>query len=336
MMTNQKDTRLLGNDVPPQFPIGLGLMGMSDFYGPADEKESLKTIHAAMEAGVTLFDTADFYGSGHNEMLLARALSGRREQAFVQVKFGVLRDPNGGFLGGDWRPASIKNALAQSLRRLGTDYIDLYQPARVPHDVPIEDWMGALSECVQAGWVRHIGLSEAGASTIRAAHDIHPITAVQQEWSLMSRSIEDSVLPTCRELGIGVTAYGVLSRGLLSGHVHADTFAARREFRNMAPRFAGANLAQNLSLTAALSSLAGKLGSTAAQLAIAWVLRKGRDVLPLIGARRPDQLSGALGAMEIDLTHEEMARIEAAVPAEAVAGARYDEHGMQLLDSERV
>ncbi|MEM7056081.1 MAG: aldo/keto reductase [Pseudomonadota bacterium] len=331
-----EDVRILSKDVPAQFPIGLGLMGMSDFYGPADEKESLATIYAAMDAGITVFDTADFYGSGHNEMLLARALAGRRDQAFIQVKFGVLRDPTGGFLGGDWRPTSIKNALAQSLRRLGTEYIDLYQPARVPHDVPIEDWMGTLGDCVQAGWIRHIGLSEAGGPTISAANKIHPIAAIQQEWSLMSRSIEQNVLPTCRELGIGVTAYGVLSRGLLSGHIGADTLDGRREFRTMAPRFSGDNLTKNLSLTEALSQLAKAHGCTTAQLAIAWVLKRGRDVVPLIGARRQDQLSETLGALKINLSGEEIAKIEAAVPAEAVAGARYDDNGMQMLDSERV
>ena len=198
--------RPLGKNGPLMSSIGRGCMGMSDFYGPADEKESLATIHAAMEQGITLFDTADFYGSGHNELLVAKALDGKRGQAFVQVKFGVMRDPGGGFLGADYRPAAIKNALAQTLRRLRTDYVDLYQPARVPHDVPVEDWMGTLKECVAAGWVRHIGLSEAGAGTICAAHAIHPITAVQQEWSLMSRSNEESNLPVCRSLGIGVTA----------------------------------------------------------------------------------------------------------------------------------
>ncbi|MEM6663135.1 MAG: aldo/keto reductase [Pseudomonadota bacterium] len=330
-----ENVRHLGNDTPPQFPLGLGLMGMSDFYGPADETESLATIHAALDAGITLFDTADFYGSGHNEMLLARALQGRRDQAFIQVKFGVLRDPAGGFLGGDWRPASIKNALAQSLRRLGTDYIDLYQPARMPHDVPIDDWMGALGDCVQAGWIRHIGLSEAGSSTIQAAHKIHPITGIQQEWSLMSRSIEGAVLPACRDLGIGITAYGVLSRGLLSGQIDANTLAGRREFRTMAPRFSGANLAKNLSLTEALARLARSRGCTTAQLAIAWALHKGPDVLPLIGARRRDHLNEALGALDIQLDADEIAEIEAAVPVSAVAGARYDDHGMQMLDSER-
>jgi pyridoxine 4-dehydrogenase len=334
-MQDDTQNRSLGPNGPTVSPMGLGLMGMSDFYGPADEAESLATIHAAMEQGITLFDTADFYGSGHNEMLLARALKGHRDRAFVQVKFGVLRDPAGGFLGADWRPASIKNALAQTLRRLGTDHVDLYQPARVPRDVPIEDWMGALADCVEAGWVRHVGLSEAGARTIRAAHAIHPITAIQQEWSLMSRSIENDVLPTCRELGIGVTAYGVLSRGLLSGHMTAGAMNGRREFRAVAPRFQGKALEGNLALTAALGRLAEARGCTTAQLAIAWALHRGGDVVPLIGARRRDRLAEAIGALDIHLGPDGLAAIERAVPVDAVKGDRYDPAGMAMLDSER-
>ncbi|MEM9524151.1 MAG: aldo/keto reductase [Pseudomonadota bacterium] len=325
----------LGAHGPEVFPLGLGLMGMSDFYGPADEVESLATIHAAMEAGITVFDTADFYGSGRNELLLARAIAGKRDRAFIQVKFGILRDPAGAFLGAAYHPSSIKNALAQTLRRLGTDYIDLYQPARVPHDVPVEDWMGALSDCVQAGWIRHIGLSEAGVGTIRAAHAIHPITAIQMEWSLMSRSIEETILPACRALGIGVTAYGVLSRGLLSDHITTETMQGRREFRAMQPRFQHDALQRNLSLTKALGHLARRRGATAAQLAIAWALHRGSDVVPLIGARRRDRLNEALGALGICLAADDLAAIETAVPASAVAGRRYDDHGMAMLDSER-
>jgi aryl-alcohol dehydrogenase-like predicted oxidoreductase len=327
-------TRALGRNGPTVSALGLGLMGMSDFYGPADEAESLATIHAAMEAGITLFDTADFYGCGHNEMLLAQAIKGKRERAFIQVKFGVLRDPAGGFVGGAYQPAQIKNALAYTLRRLGTDYVDLYQPARVPHDVPIEDVVGAIAEMVKAGYVRHIGLSEAGASTIRRAYAVHPIAALQIEYSLMSRTLEGEILKTCRELGVGVTAYGVLSRGLLSGHVQADTFAGKRDFRAFAPRFTGDNVMQNKRLVDALAEIASARGVTPAQLAIAWALHRGDDIIPLVGARRRDRLVEALGASTITLNERDLAELEGAIPPHAVAGARYDAHGMAMLDSE--
>jgi aryl-alcohol dehydrogenase-like predicted oxidoreductase len=333
-------TRTLGRDGPAVSALGLGLMGMSDFYGPADRADSLATIHAAMEAGVTVFDTADFYGSGHNELLLAEAIRGRRERAFIMVKTGVLRDPAGGFIGAAYRPEQMMNALAQTLRRLGTDHVDLYQPARVPPDVPVEEWMGALARMVQAGWVRHIGLSEAGSATLRRAHAIHPVSALQIEYSLMSRGIEADILPTCRELGIAVVAYGVLSRGLLSGRVAADSFAGKRDFRALAPRFTGDNAQANLRLVDALHQAARQRGATPAQLAIAWVLAQGAkpqgaDILPLVGARQPQRLAEALGALQLSLTPDDLAAIEAAVPAAAVAGARYDAHGMAMLDSER-
>jgi aryl-alcohol dehydrogenase-like predicted oxidoreductase len=326
-------TRTLGADGPTVSALGLGLMGMSDFYGPADDTQSLATIDAAMEAGITLFDTADFYGCGHNEMLLAQAIKGKRDRAFIQVKTGVLRDPAGGFIGAGYQPAQIKNALAYTLKRLGTDYIDLYQPARVPADVPIEDVVGAIADLVKAGFVRHIGLSEAGASTIRRAHAVHPITALQIEYSLMSRGIEADVLPVCRELGIGVTGYGVLSRGLLSGHVQADTFAGKRDFRAFAPRFTGENATANLKLVDALRAVASAKGATPAQAAIAWALHKGKDIIPLVGARRVDRLDEALGALAITLTDNDVAALEAAIPPDAVAGLRYDAHGMAMLDS---
>ncbi len=327
-------TRQLGADGPTISALGLGLMGMSDFYGPADRSESLATIHAAMEAGITLFDTADFYGCGHNEMLLADAIEGKREQAFIQVKFGVLRDPAGGFIGGAYRPEQIKNALAYTLRRLKTEYVDLYQPARVPHDVPIEDVIGTLAELQAQGFIRHIGLSEAGADTIRKAHAVAPITALQMEYSLISRSLEGSILDTCRELGIGVTAYGVLSRGLLSGQVKADTFAGKHDFRAMSPRFTGENVVKNLKLVDALTELAETHGTTPAQLAIAWALHKGDDIVPLVGARKPERLQEALAAADLALNDGEIAKIELAIPADAVSGDRYDDHGMAMLDSE--
>lgn len=326
--------RNLGRNGPSVSALGLGCMGMSDFYGPADETESLATIRAAMEAGVTLLDTADFYGAGHNEMLIARALAGDRARAFIQVKFGVLRDPAGGFAGIDARPVAIKNALAYSLRRLRTDYVDLYQPARLDPSVPVEDVVGTIADLVKAGYVRHIGLSEVGAETIRRAHRAHPITAVQMEYSLMTRTLESSILPTCRELGIGVTAYGVLSRGLLSGRVRAGGYAGQRDFRAGAPRFVGENLEKNLQLVDRLAQVAKTKNATTVQVAIAWALAQGECIVPLIGARSRERLDEALRATQLQLNPEDLAEIEAAVPAAAVAGDRYDKHGMRALDSE--
>jgi aryl-alcohol dehydrogenase-like predicted oxidoreductase len=295
-------------------------MGMSDLYGPADRSESIATIHAALDAGVTLLDTGDFYGMGHNELLIHEALEGRdRAQVQISVKFGALRDADGGWNGYDARPAAVKSFLAYTLRRLGTDYVDIYRPARLDPDVPIEETVGAIAEMVQAGHVRSIGLSEVGPETIRRAAAVHPIHDVQIEYSLLSRAIEDGVLPTCRELGIGITAYGVLSRGLLSGHWNPSRDVSR-DFRGMSPRFQGDNLEHNLALVDALREVADEQGATVAQAAIAWVLSRGEDVVPLIGARRRDRLSEALGALAVEI---DPARIEAAVPAGAAAGDRY-------------
>src|SRR5690348_13208013 len=225
-------TRTLGGTGLTVSALGLGCMGMSGMYGPADRKESIATIHAAIDAGITLLDTGDFYGMGHNEMLIGEALGGGlRDQVRLSVKFGGMRDPGGGWAGYDARPAAVRNFLAYTLTRLGTDHIDVYRPARLDPQVPIEETIGAIAECVQAGWVRHIGLSEVGAETIRRAHAVHPIADLQIEYSLISRGIEDAILPTCRELGIGITAYGVLSRGLLSGRWSADQQLAPRDFR---------------------------------------------------------------------------------------------------------
>jgi aryl-alcohol dehydrogenase-like predicted oxidoreductase len=309
-------------------------MGMSDLYGPADEAESIATIHAALDAGVTLFDTGDFYGMGHNELLLRDALRGRRrDDVVVSVKFGALRDPAGGWSGTDTRPAAIKNFLAYTLRRLGTDRVDIYRPARLDPSVPVEETVGALAELVQQGYVRSIGLSEVGADTLRRAYAVHPISDLQIEYSLISRGIEAEILPTARDLGIGITAYGVLSRGLLSGHWSADRQG--RDFRSHLPRFAGENLERNLALVEALRAVAQDKGATVAQIAVAWVLGRGQDVVPLVGARRRDRLAESLGALELELSADDLAAIEAAVPPDAAAGTRYDAAQMAFLDSER-
>jgi aryl-alcohol dehydrogenase-like predicted oxidoreductase len=326
-------TRTLGKNGPQVSALGLGLMGMStDLYGGADETESIATIHAALDAGVNLLDTGDFYGSGHNEMLLGRALKGRRrESAFIQVKFGALRDPSGGWVGLDTRPAAVKNFLTMTLRRLGLDYIDLYQPARVSPEIPIEDTVGAIAEMVEKGYVRHIGLSEAGAETIRKAHAVHPIAGLQIEYSIISRGPETAILPTIRELGIGLTAYGVLSRGLLAGRSNLPNDGG---FRNVLPRFRGENLEKNLQLVDALEEIAREKGVNVAQLCIAWALHQGEDIIPLIGTTKRVRLAEALGALEISLGAEELERVAQAAPAEAVAGDRYDSHQMAMLDSE--
>ncbi|MCU7729572.1 aldo/keto reductase [Actinoplanes sp. KI2] len=328
--------RLLGSEQVRVSSIGLGCMGMSDLYGPADREESIATVRAALDAGVTLLDTGDFYGMGDNELLLSEALRGSdRDRAVISVKFGVLRDPAGGWLGSDGRPSAVKNSLAYSLRRLGTDHIDIYRPARLDPAVPVEETVGAIAEMVQAGYVRHIGLSEAGADTIRRAHAVHPITDVQIEYSLLSRGVEARILPVCRELGIGVTAYGVLSRGLLSGHWSADRPLPPADFRASSPRFTGDNLDRNLALVEALRKVASNRGVTVAQVAIAWVLSRGDEIVPLVGARSRVRLDEALPARELTLTAGDLAEVELAVPRGSAAGERYAAPVMATLDSER-
>jgi aryl-alcohol dehydrogenase-like predicted oxidoreductase len=323
------EPRRLGSG-PAVFPLGLGCMGMSDLYGPADERESIATIHAALDAGITLLDTGDYYAAGHNELLIARALKDRPGRALVSVKFGALRGPDGAWLGFDLRPAAVKNSVAYSLRRLGVSRIDIYRPGRVDPAVPIEDTIGAIADLVKAGYVGAIGLSEVGADTVRRAHAVHPIADLQIEYSLISRGPEAKIFPALAELGVGVTAYGVLSRGLLAGTRPGGV----GDFRGHLPRFAAGNFERNQQIVAALRAIAADAGCTATQLAIAWVLAKGPTIVPLIGARKRAQLVEALGALDVRLSPGDIQRIEAAVPAEAVAGTRYDAHQMRILDSE--
>jgi aryl-alcohol dehydrogenase-like predicted oxidoreductase len=326
-------TRPLGLTGPTSSALGLGCMGMSDFYGPADRSESLATIHAAMEAGITLLDTGDFYGMGHNEMLIAEAIRGRRDGVLLSVKFGAQRDPSNAWIGFDARPAAVKTALAYTLRRLNTDHIDIYRPARLDPAVPIEDTIGAIADMVKAGHVRAIGLSEVGPETIRRAAAVHPICDLQIEYSLISRGIEDAILPACRDLGIGLTAYGVLSRGLISGHWTGAPQPG--DLRGTYPRFSGDNLTRNLALVEAIRALAEARAATVAQVAIAWVLAKGADIVPLIGARTRTRLDEALGALGLDLTPGEITALETAIPKDAAAGPRYAAAQMTHLDSER-
>jgi len=323
--------RQLGATGPAVFPLALGCMGMSGMYGASDETESIATIHAALDAGVTLLDTGDYYGAGHNELLIGRALRGRRDNVLISVKFGALRGPDGTWLGMDARPVAVRNFLAHSLTRLGVDHVDIYRPGRLDPSVPIEDTIGAIADLVKAGYVRAIGLSEVGPETIRRAHAVHPISDLQIEYSIISRGPEATIFPLLQELGIGVTAYGVLSRGLLSGSKPTSP----GDFRAHLPRFTGENMERNQRLIDALQTLASDKGATASQLAIAWVLSKSQSIVPLVGARTRPQLAESLGALEIALSPAEIALIEDTVPASAVAGTRYDEHQMRVLDSER-
>ena len=329
------DKRKLGHAGPEVSAVGLGCMAMSGMYGPADRAESIATIHAALEAGITLLDTGDFYGMGHNEMLLAEALKGvPRERYQLSVKFGAQRARDGSWLGYDARPAALKTALAYTLERLGVDFIDIYRPARLDPNVPIEETVGAIAECVERGWVRYVGLSEVGAETLRRASAVHPICDLQIEYALVTRGIEREILPTCRELGIGITAYGILSRGLIGGGVQPGG-AGPGDFRAHAPRFAAENLAQNQEVSRRIDAIAAAHGLTGAQLAIRWVYERGQDIVPLVGARKPQRIEDALAAISAPLGADVLAELEDAVPTDAIVGDRYAAPQMAQLDSER-
>ena len=328
-------TRSLGVKGPTCSAIGLGCMGMSDFYGPSDRAESVATIRSALDTNVTLLDTGDFYGMGHNEMLIAEAIQGRpRDQIILSVKFGAQRDPGGKWVGFDARPAAVKTALAYTLKRLGTDHIDIYRPARLDPNVSVEDTVGAIAEMVKAGYIRHIGLSEVGSETIQLAASVHPICDLQIEYSLFSRGIEASILSTCRMLGIGVTAYGVLSRGLISDRWSKDKIAPG-DFRSYSPRFIGENLERNLKLLEPIRMIAEAKGATLAQIAIAWVLSRGKDIVPIIGACHRQSLAESLAALDVILSPEDLLAIEKALPKGITAGFRYADAQMAHLDSER-
>ena len=325
----------LGRTGPEVSRIGLGCMAFSGVYGPADRSESIATIHHALERGVTLLDTGDFYGMGHNERLLGEALRDvPRESYVLSVKFGGLRDPAGAWIGHDARPQSVKNFLAYSLERLGTDYIDIYRPARLDPHVPIEETIGAIAECVEAGWVRHIGVSELGAQSIRRAAGVHPISDLQIEYAIFTRGIEAEILPACRELGISITAYGIFSRGLIGGNFQPEDHEHAAAHAHW-PRFAPENAANNLAVGAQLDELGAMFGLTGAQLALSWVAAQGKDIVPLVGARKATRIDAAVEALKVEFSPGDLAEIERAVPPDAMAGTRYAPAQMAMLDSER-
>jgi aryl-alcohol dehydrogenase-like predicted oxidoreductase len=330
------EQRKLGSTGPTVSALGLGCMGMSEVYGPADRGESIATIHAALDAGITLVDTGDFYAMGHNEMLVREALKEvPRDKVQISVKFGALRGPAGEFTGMDTRPAATRNFLAYSLQRLGTDYIDVYRPARLDPNIPIEETIGGIADLVKAGYIKHIGLSEVGSDTIRRAHAVHPIADLQIEYSLIERGIERDILTTCRELGIGITAYGVLARGLISGHWSKDSGKTGKDYRLMTPRFQGSNLDANLALVEQLRAISAEIGATPAQVAIAWVAAQGKQIVPLVGARTRNRLTEALGAAKVTLTPAHLALLAKAFPPDVAAGTRYAAEQMAHLDSEK-
>ena len=326
------NTRELGESGLTVSALGLGCMGMSDFYGAHDESESLDTLARAIELGVNFWDTSDMYGPHTNEMLVGRALAGVRDQVVVATKFGILRNGKGEFIGINGRPEYVREACDASLQRLGVEYIDLFYQHRVDPQTPIEDTVGAMARLVEAGKVRHLGLSEASAETLRRASSVHPIAALQTEYSLWSRDLEAEILPACRELGIGLVAYSPLGRGFLSGKIRSIEDLEEGDWRRHNPRFQGDNFAHNLKLVDKVHSVAAQKGCTPAQLALAWLLARGDDVVPIPGTRSRQRLAENAAAAEIRLSDEELAEIDAAMPPSAVAGTRYPEAAMATLD----
>tara|TARA_A100001391_G_scaffold178050_1_gene142324 strand:- start:6196 stop:7185 length:990 start_codon:yes stop_codon:yes gene_type:complete len=324
--------RQLGTNGPMVSALGLGCMGMSAFYGHRDDRESIATLHAALDAGVTLIDTADMYGPHTNEELVGRAIAGRRDQVFLATKFGIVMDSSDPHARGvDGRPEYVRQSVEGSLRRLGVDHIDLYYQHRIDPSVPVEDTVGAMAELVREGKVRYLGLSEAAPDTLRRAQAVHPIAALQMEYSLWTRDAEEELLDTCRELGIGFVAYSPLGRGFLSGAIRSPEDFESDDFRRHHPRFQGDNFRRNLELVDQVHALAEEKGITASQLALAWVLARGEDVVPLFGTKRRKYLSDNLGALDVALSAQEVARLDAIFPAHAAAGERYGAEGMATV-----